>query len=273
MIRSNIRSAYAAALLSVFTAACAQERDASDAANTPAAPAEATAAAAPADPQSLEAVRAAITAKLPDLNPDKINASEAPGLYEIQHGSLYGYVTADGKYLIEGDLIDLDSGISLTEQKRKATRVARLDALGEDKMIIFAPEKAEDVKYTVTVFTDVDCGYCRKLHREIDSYTDRGIEIRYLFYPRSGPNTDSFRKAEAVWCSDDRKHAMTVAKQGGKFTGDTSCDNPVREEWQLGSELGLRGTPMLILPDGEVVNGYVPAEPLAERLAAMEKAG
>ncbi|MEQ1440696.1 DsbC family protein [Fontimonas sp. SYSU GA230001] len=226
------------------------------------------AASASAD---IDTVRDNVTRVLTGVKRENIHPADAPGLYEIQVGSQFAYVTADGRYLIEGDLVDLVSGVSLTENKRKSERIARLAALGEDNMIVFGPERASDAQHTVTVFTDVDCGYCRKLHREIDEYTQRGITIRYAFYPRSGPNTESFRKAQAVWCSKDRKQALTLAKQGVPVEGDTSCPNPVMTEYQLGVELGLRGTPMLILPDGEVVNGYVPAARLAERLNGREQ--
>lgn len=218
----------------------------------------------------IEAVRDNVIRVIPSVQRENIRPA-APGLYEIQVGSQFAYVTADGKYLIEGDLIDLASGVSVTESKRKDERVAKLAALGEENMIVFGPEQASDAQHTVTVFTDVDCGYCRKLHREIDTYTQRGITIRYAFYPRSGPNTESFRKAQAVWCAADRKQALTLAKQGGAVEGDSSCPNPVMTEYQLGSELGLRGTPMMVLPDGEVVNGYVPAEKLAQRLDARKQ--
>lgn len=225
----------------------------------------------PAQAVSIETVRDNVTRVLTGVKRENIQPAAAPGLYEIQAGAQYAYVTADGRYLLEGDLVDLISGVSLTENKRKSERVAKLAALGEENLIVFAPEQASDAQHIVTVFTDVDCGYCRKLHREIDQYTQRGITIRYAFYPRSGPNTESFRKAEAVWCSADRKQAMTLAKQGAPVDGDAKCPNPVMAEWQLGADLGLRGTPMLILPDGEVVNGYVPADKLAQRLDAHEQ--
>lgn len=251
-----------ALVLGTMTVACAQAPDPARLA------AESGEPAAQAD---LETVRDRVTQALPEIRREDIHPAGASGLYEIQQGSLYGYVTGDGKYLIEGDLIDLASRTSLTENKRKADRIARIEQLGRDSTITFAPKNPKDIKYTVTVFTDIDCGYCRKLHREIEDYTKLGIAIRYAFYPRSGPNSESFRKAEAVWCAEDRKAAMTQAKQGAPMTGNSECPNPVQAEWQLGSQLGLRGTPMLILPDGEVVNGYVPAAALAERLSASDK--
>lgn len=242
----------AALLVGLLGAGCAPDRDAG-----------APATGASIGDAGLESVRDAVTAALPQVDRNNIQAAAVPGLYELSQDGNYGYITGDGRYLIDGDLVDLATRINLTENKRKEQRVTELAALGEDNMVVFAPEKTE---YAVTVFTDIDCGYCRKLHREIEDYNARGIAIRYAFYPRAGPNSPSFRKAEAVWCSDDRKQALTLAKQGEEVAGDTDCDNPVAREYALGSKLGLRGTPMMVLPDGEVVNGYVPADKLAERL-------
>ncbi len=214
----------------------------------------------------LESVRDAVTRALPDISRDAVSASDIQGLYQLRQGGHYGYITADGQYLIDGDLIDLASRTNLTENKRKEERVTQLATLGTENLIVFAPEKPEASR-VVTVFTDIDCGYCRKLHREIEDYNAKGITIQYAFYPRSGPNTDSFRKAETVWCSDDRKEALTLAKNGAQITGSSDCENPITREYALGGELGLRGTPMMILPDGEVINGYVPAAALAVRLS------
>ncbi len=227
-------------------------------------------AAACAQESELDKIRSKLAAFIPDLKREEIRPSAAPGIYEIQQGSLFGYVTADGKYLITGDMINLETGEHLTELRRMSDRLDKLAALDEDRTIMFAPASGADPKRTVTVFTDIDCGYCRKLHREIDDYLARGITIRYLFYPRSGPNTESFRKAEAVWCAKDRKDALTKAKAGAAVPA-TQCANPVAEQYQLGLALGLRGTPMMVLPDGDVINGYVPAETLAQRLDQIGK--
>lgn len=215
-------------------------------------------------------VRAKLAQLLPGLKPENVRPAEAAGLYEVQDGANFGYVTADGKYLITGDLVDLASGQSLTESRRRSDRLAQLNALGEQNMIIFAPEAG--AKHVVTVFTDVDCGYCRKFHSQIAEYNAQGIEVRYVFYPRTGPDTDSFHKAEAVWCSADRKASLTQAKLGTPVAGSAQCANPVRREWDLGNELGLRGTPMIVLEDGSVVNGYVPPAALAQRLESPEPA-
>lgn len=258
----NLRTAFSASallLLGVLVTACAPSIDG----ETPK-----TSDVAPGG-SGVDAIRASLVRLIPAMQNAEIRTTNVDGLYEVQHGPNFAYVTADGKYLIEGDLFDLASGQSLTENKRKESRVAKLKELGEENMIVYAPTDGSDPDRIVTVFTDVDCGYCRKLHREINEYTALGIEIRYAFYPRSGPNTDSFRKAEAVWCAADRKAALTTAKAGAPLPepATTDCENPITREYALGGELGLRGTPMMILPDGEVVNGYMPPAALAEHLA------
>ena len=148
--------------------------------------------------------------------------------------------------------------LSLTENSRKALRLDALNDLGDQSMITFP---AKDEKYVLTVFTDIDCGYCRKLHREMGDYNDRGITVRYLFYPRSGPDTPSFDKAESVWCSKDQNDAMTQAKMGANVSAK-ACENPVQAHYEAGQRLGVRGTPALIMPDGSVQPGYLPADRL-----------
>ena len=137
-----------------------------------------------------------------------------------------------------------------------------IDDLGEDSMIVFAPKK---VNHTVTVFTDIDCGYCRRLHTDMAGYNDKGIRIRYLFYPRAGIGSESYNKAVSVWCADDRKQAMTQAKAGQPVAPKT-CENPVDEHYALGQAMRLQGTPALILESGETVPGYVPPDKLRQAL-------
>ncbi len=216
------------------------------------------------DPQ-LDQVRKKVMANLPGIEKEMITPSTAPGLYQIQKGSVFGYVTADGRYLISGDMVDIVSGEEVTEKQRQGARMAVIKQFGPDSVIEFAPK---DPKYVVTVFTDIDCGYCRKLHSEMSQYHANGIAIHYLFYPRSGPNTESFSKAQSVWCSADRKEALTQAKRGVDIKTPGSCANPVLKQYEAGEALGINATPMLILPDGEIVRGYVPAHALAMRLAA-----
>lgn len=220
---------------------------------------------ASAEDPDLAKVRSTVTKNLPGITKEMVTRSTAPGLYQVQRGSQFGYITPDGRYLIQGDMVDLVTGEEITENQRGVARLAVLKQFGPDQTIEFAPK---DPKYVVTVFTDVDCGFCRKLHSEIDQYNAEGIAIRYLFYPRSGPNTESFAKAEQVWCSADRKEALTQAKRGVPLNVSPGCPNPIKRQWDAGEALGINATPMMVLADGEVVRGYVQAKALAARLAA-----
>lgn len=220
---------------------------------------------APASEGEINGVKAALRTTLPELNVEHVSATPLPGIYEIQVGMNFGYVTQDGRYLIAGDLTDLQTQRTLTEDRRRVARLALVDRIGSDKMIEF-PATSLPAKYTVTVFTDIDCGYCRMLHRQIADYNAEGITVRYAFFPRSGPDTDSFYKAEEVWCAPDRKQALTTAKAGGALPQDKSCDNPISEHLQAAAALGLRGTPAIILPDGEMMPGYQPPKELLKLL-------
>jgi thiol:disulfide interchange protein DsbC len=215
------------------------------------------------DPQ-LEKVRKSVSTALPGITPEMITPSSAPGIYQVQRGQEFGYVTGDGRYFIHGDMIDLSTGEEITEGLRGSARQALISQFGPDEVIEFAPKNP---KWFITVFTDIDCGYCRKLHQEMANYHAQGIGVRYLFYPRSGPNTPSFQQAQAVWCATDRKQALTQAKSGVRMMGPSSCANPVQRQYEAGDALGVNATPTIVLPDGEVVRGYVRAEPLAARLA------
>jgi thiol:disulfide interchange protein DsbC len=225
-------------------------------------------AAVAADSPSTEAVKDKL-AKLLDVPRENIRPSPVAGFYEVQHDHDYGYVSADGKYLLQGDLIDIDTGEQITENRRRADRLVALKALDKDNTIEFAPKAPFATKYTVTVFTDMDCHYCQLLHSQVADYNAAGISLRYAFFPRTGPNTESWKKAEAVWCSDDRHAALTKAKAGGTIKAK-ACENPVGKEYALGEQLGVRGTPMLILPSGEQVMGYLPPKVLAAKLAAED---
>lgn len=194
--------------------------------------------------------------------PLSIEPSVAEGWYEVVIGPHVVYMSGDGRYMLQGELIDVQQRVNLTEARRFEAQRAVLDNVGEDKMIVFEPEKK---KRTITVFTDIDCGYCRKLHSEIDQYLDEGIEVRYLMYPRAGKDSESYRKAVAVWCAEDRNKALTVAKNNGALEMKT-CDNPVDEHMQLATTMGLRGTPLIVTDYGEMLPGYVPAKKLSEVL-------
>lgn len=212
-------------------------------------------------------LKSVLEKSLPGVEIDAVNPSEMTGLYEVVVGPRLFYVSADGRYMIQGDLIDLEARKNLTEPKLAKARVNSIAKVGLDKMIVFKPEKP---KYSVSVFTDIDCAYCRKLHSEIDQYMAEGIEIHYLFFPRAGKDSESYDKAVSVWCSKDRNKALTEAKKGKKVEAKT-CDNPVLQHMALGSDLGMRGTPLIVTEHGTLLPGYVPAKRLAEVLKREDK--
>jgi len=208
------------------------------------------------------AIKESIAKHIPTMKIDTIKASEVKGLYELSVGSNVFYVSEDGKYLIEGHLIDIAARKDLTEGRANDSHVKALNKLGVDKMIVFKPKTS---KYTVTIFTDIDCGYCRKLHSEIDTYLAEGITVQYIFFPRSGKDTDSYKKAVSVWCADDRKAALTAAKKNEAVKPKT-CDNPVDEHMKLAEEFAVNGTPTIVSEKGVVYPGYLPAKQLVEML-------
>jgi len=215
-----------------------------------------TAAAGPA------AIRDSLERVLPQTEIDSIEPSPIDNLYEVMVGTQLMYVTGDGRYFFDGRIVDLERREDLTEPRLKAARLRAAEDMGEDEMIVFEP--SAQTEHTVTVFTDIDCGYCRKLHQQIDAYGEEGIRVRYLFYPRAGEGSPSYDKAVSVWCADDRQAALTKAKAGEAIPSE-QCQNPVNRHMALGQELGIRGTPALLLESGDLVPGYVaPA-----RLAAL----
>ena len=205
-----------------------------------------------------------VAAKIPGTKPDELRATPIPGIYELTRGGDIAYVSSDGKYAIAGDLYDMGSNDNLTEKTRRVERQKLISAVPETQMVVFAPK---DPKYTVTVFTDVDCTYCRKLHSQIADYNRLGIKVRYMFFPRSGPDTESWERAEEVWCSSNRSEALTRAKRGEEIDAPKHCANsPVARQYALGQEVGVRGTPAIVLDSGEMLPGYLPPAMLAQHL-------
>ncbi len=213
----------------------------------------------------LAAVKAKFAERFPQIDPRNIHAGPLDGFLEIRQGTLIAYLTEDGRYLFQGALIDLNTNEDLTETAASAERKNLMDASNQDAMIVFGPEKPA---HTVTVFTDIDCTFCRKLHREMAQYTAAGIEIKYLLYPRSGPGSPSWTKAEDVLCAKNPNQAITAAKNDQLVIAD-SCPaaNLVYESYKLGQLVGLRGTPAMVLDDGELISGYLSPKDLSRKLA------
>lgn len=221
-------------------------------------PAPAAAAAKGADP------RTTIATKIDGIKPDDVRLSPVSGLYEFARGSKIGYATGDGRYVIVGDMYDIEADANVSENRRRTIRARLIETVPESEMLVFSPK---DPKYTVTVFTDIDCGYCRRLHSQIAEYNRLGIRVRYLFYPRSGPDTESWHKAEAVWCAANRNDALTRAKNGEAIKSPNCAANSVvARDYELGHKLDVDGTPAIFLSTGEMLPGYSPPGQLVKYL-------
>ena len=216
-----------------------------------------------------EAIKKKLTDTFPSHTPDSITQSPVDGWQEVLYGTQVIYVSDDGRYLFQGMLIDLDNDQrNLTEAAAGKARTSLMADVHNQKPITFG---AKDPKYTITIFTDIDCGYCRKLHAEMDQYASYGIKVNYLLFPRNGINTPSYNKAVSVWCSDDRNEALTKAKRGETIE-QKSCDNPVAEQFEVGNKIGVTGTPAILTENGELIAGYLPAKELVQRLDHIDQA-
>jgi thiol:disulfide interchange protein DsbC len=212
--------------------------------------------------------KAQIAEAFPGIEANDIFDAPIPGMYEVAVGSSVAYVSKDGRYLLQGDLYDLDENANLTEKRRSRARVGLLAGADAASMIVFGPEPAQ-VKHRVTIFTDIDCGYCRQFHRDIDKVNAMGIEVHYLSYPRTGPETESWDKADKVWCAEDRNLALTEAKLGGRVPEDGCESTPVQSHYDLGNLVGVRGTPSIFSESGEQLGGYLTPDQLLQRLEAL----
>jgi thiol:disulfide interchange protein DsbC len=221
----------------------------------------APAAAAKSDP------RAEIVKKIDGIKLEDVRLSAMSGIYEISRGSEIAYVSGDGRFAIFGDMINLDTDVNLSEERRRGFRKGLLDSVPENEMLVYSPK---DPKYTITVFTDIDCGYCQRLHSQMADYNRLGIRVRYLFYPRTGPGTDSWEKAEKVWCSVNRNDALTRAKRGENVKAAQCPADVVARDYDLGHKFAVRGTPSIILANGEMLGGYVPPTELAQHLKTIK---
>lgn len=218
--------------------------------------------------ESAAPTRAEIAAQLNGVEESDLLDSALDGFYRVTVGSKVAYISDDGRFLMEGELYDLESNQNLTENSRADARVGLLNGVDPTQMIVFSPTD-RPVEHTITIFTDIDCGYCRQFHREIDQVTALGVEVHYLFYPRTGPATDSWSKAEKVWCAADRNTALTDAKLGGQVPELTCAVNPVSAHYDLGHQVGVTGTPSVYTAGGMHIGGYLPPQQLLDTLNQM----
>ncbi len=198
---------------------------------------------------------------LPDTEPDRVEPAPVAGFYQAIFGTRVVYLSADGRYLLYGDLIDIKKNLNLTEDARRAGRRQVIEDLDEAGMVVFAPQNVES---TITVFTDTSCGYCVKLHQEIAQTVAGGVKVRYVGFPRAGVNSASGETLVSVWCADNPRQAMTDAKMGIPIETKT-CPTQIGRHMEAAELVGVRGTPTIVLEDGTVIPGYVPAGELVER--------
>jgi thiol:disulfide interchange protein DsbC len=214
-------------------------------------------------------IRESLAKSIPQLVIDKVEKSEIDGLFRVidERGQAI-YTNSDASYFLSGELYSLTSGslVNLTEQVRQKGRMDQIAAISPEEKIVFKPEGATKAK--IVVFTDIDCGYCRKLHNEVPRMNELGIEVSYLAFPRAGVGSESYNKFVSAWCADDKLVALTDAKAGRSIPSKT-CPNPVAAQYELGMVLGVTGTPAILLEDGSLVPGYVPADKLAEGLGIL----
>jgi thiol:disulfide interchange protein DsbC len=264
--RSHFMKPLLVALIGAFSlTACAQQPEASEqqveqAAAATAAPAPAQVETEPGTPE--DRARQAILSINPNVAIELIDEAPLPGFREVVVAGQTLYVSDDGRYLLQGSLFDAQEKRDLSQAGLSKVRRELVAQIPASDRIVFAPAKP---KHTVAVFTDVECGYCRKLHEQIGEYNKRGIAIEYLAFPRMGLDTDDSRLMVSVWCSDDRRKALTDAK-AGRHVPQRDCPNPVAAHYQLGQRIGLTGTPLILAADGTQMPGYMPPDALLTML-------
>ena len=220
-------------------------------------------AGAPASKEVSDKLKAALDSPAMGLKVGTVETSEIPGMYEVQFDNgPRVYATADGQYFILGDLFQVNAGqfVNLAEKRRDNERLASMQALDETDMIVFAPEG--ETLAEITVFTDVTCFYCQKLHKEVPELNKRGVKVRYLAFPRGGVDSPGYRQLVGAWCADNPQETLTALKNK-QAVPVTSCEpNPIAEQYQLGQAMGVRGTPAMITGTGQMIPGYQSADQL-----------
>lgn len=225
-------------------------------------------AQAASEAKKIELVRAEIVKMIPPAIDAEIVTTPAKNVYRMEFQGSYAYVYVAGEHVLIGELLNTKDQVNLGDEA-KAERVATvIKDVPTSKMIVFGPK---DAKRHITVFTDIDCGYCRKLHNEVTELTDAGIQVRYLAFPRAGVGSESYKKYVSVWCNGNQQSALTTAKNGGSVPAAT-CENPITETYNLGQQVGVRGTPTIIFDDGTLTPGYLPSAELIRRLGIVKDA-
>jgi len=255
------RYVFSALLCAASLSACAQPASPTKTATT-------AAAAAPSAGTADQRVRAALAELDPDFKPDYIGAAPFAGFREAVVGGQVLYVSDDGRYLMQAQPFDIQTRQFASSEGLLAYRRAQLAKVPSSERIVFSPPNP---KYTISVFTDIECGYCRKLHSQIDELNRQGIAVEYLAFPRMGLGSQDYKDMVSVWCASDRKQALTAAKSGKPVAPKTCASSPVNMEYDLGQRLGVNGTPAIFGPDGSQLGGYLPPAQLRAALDQRAK--
>jgi thiol:disulfide interchange protein DsbC len=217
---------------------------------------------APAEEDPFAKAKDALRKLAPEINFDDVRKAPLDGFVEIVLGADILYVSEDGRYLVQGSVFDIDQREDLTEVRRSGIRGEKLSKVADTDLLKYGPKAAD---HEVWVFTDIDCGYCRRLHQQMAEYNDLGIRVNYLMFPRGGIGSESYDKAVSVWCAEDPHRALTDAK-AGEDPKPKQCDNPITSHFELGRDVGVTGTPAIITKTGVQLGGYVPPAQLRQRL-------
>ncbi len=220
-------------------------------------------AAAQVSADDIAELKQSLAKTLPQYEASYVEKTPVEGIYQVIISGQVVYMTKDARYMIDGNLIDLSTKKNYTEDAMSVIRLTQIEKLGADKMVVYTPET---VKHTITVVTDIDCPYCRRLHSVMDQYMAGGVEVRYIFMPLKGKG--DFRTTVSVWCAKDRNEALDMAKSGAELE-TKDCENPIDEHLSVSRSLGVRGTPAIILQNGNMLPGYVPASKLIAELAKL----
>lgn len=217
---------------------------------------------------SVDEIKQRLVKQIPELSDAKVSATPIAGLYSVQQGAFVFYTSADANYVLRGDLLSLVDQRNLTEEAQQSFRVSVLKRLSEKDTINFVPEKAKP-SHTITVFTDVDCPYCHQMHQMIPKLLESGIAVRYVMYPRAGIDSPSYQKTVHAWCQRANKTELDQLMKGGAAPAKlTTCAHPIKQQFELANELGLQGTPSIILADGRLIPGLAPFEELVRLVKA-----
>lgn len=216
------------------------------------------AAVAVADDSEIDNLRSNIRSLLPgNMTLESVEPSPMEGVYIVVAGTQTLYVYSKDDLVMIGDVYDTVRRVNLGEERRNKEMAAAIASLPEDEIIYMG----EPLPRQVTVFTDTDCVYCQRFHQTVPELQERGMQVRYLMFPRAGVGSASYHEAVSVWCAEDQAEAMTIAKTGGQVE-QTTCENPVAGQYELGQRIGVRGTPTMILDNGKVIPGFLTPDQL-----------